>query len=1424
MILQVIRGENLPAADNSKGTSDPFVKVLYDTKEIGVTSRIKRSLDPQWDHPFMFRLHGSGPMYVVLQVFDYDELSSNELLGTLRVPFPSITEENGYCVGESSNVSNSERLNDIRVTEASQTQIHSSVTLSQDLNPHLCIDAAHRRTNSLTVCERTLSLVEKTTHGDTQHAEADYDSDSFVYHGKRPERARGTCKKGRKRRSFIRSKHSISMGKHLQSSSKFPILYIWSSILRSGTAKGRILCSIQYEEQDIRYLTQPYRVNIHSIFTPDNPRFQQIYMHLPSHWNPDIEHSDGKSIRDSHSHSSPTKGPFDCVFPWHEKVLYMIEEVTITFHINELNQGVLTTMVLTNYRLWFVPYKAVKGLIHEDVHTISIAKIGKATLSSKKRSNNHTITELIIENLDGGQYRITLSPLLWLRESARDSAKAEWKRIKILQNIVNEMEWLRMENSFYAPYDLTHRTVKHSSMNYHRNSENSKVLMDEIMERLERSKHKCKVNGKDRKIKHVRDTRQAKITGPEAKYTLYRSLCNRRRIRYDAEAEFYRQGALLHPRWRVCTLNQQYQLCATYPSFLMVPSILQDAQVQQAAMFRSKYRFPVLSWLHPRTGAPLCRSSQPNTGVLRSTNVYDKELIWAIRDASLPAEKCKQNPNILPKKPYVLQIVDARPEINAKSNALTGKGHESVKQYDRRGTATACITFLGIDNIHVVRNSFSLLSQALYDVEDSSFFTAIQKSRWLEHLCGILQGAVEVATHLDRGEAVLVHCSDGWDRTAQLCSLAQVMLDPYFRTMEGFAILIEKDWCSFGHMFRRRCGHPTSDQTSPIFLQFLDAMYQLLTQFPVHFQFNELFLSMVAEAVYSSWFNTFQMNSEQERRIMTDAVPSLSVWDILRASTDRFRNPLYQKFVDAIPASVMQNEFSTHSQFNPSPSMILPVCRVRCMQLWCSHYQKAIGHMRTQQREIELLKLMQQQEEQLSRMYEVLTLEQRIALRMKQLQSEIAHVKRSLPNADILQSNTHRKSLNEEPKTSSAPREHKREVSAEVAKQKPAVTSRKKRGPAVSVDFCDLHSLQNQRIPTPQVSGHNGADEKSTRPLSKRLSSFAVNNLPNAQRRRSAARHRSNSMRAKRGILSYIIGSGHSGAAAKHEQPPQKTVQMHSKAVRSAEAKLSRGSLDHVNGTAQLSSPLLRSSSNSQREKRCDSLKEEMHVLEDQLKVFQLELQRKEDDAKLRLRQFRCFNYGIPNKRIPNSNDTGSPPLRWDDNCDMEKINRRNSDDSIHVSPKKILFNKNSGTRRRNRLRSSSWNSILEHLNHNHEASTEAQKMGHSYNSAPSTSDAELKPGPSNAVPPRGTISFTDKFRSSQPIWERDGDATCCKRCKKKFKAFYRGRHHCRCCGYVFCGRCTSNRMNLPEFGYYEVVRVCDVCYNSDEGEQIEST
>lgn len=53
------------------------------------------------------------------------------------------------------------------------------------------------------------------------------------------------------------------------------------------------------------------------------------------------------------------------------------------------------------------------------------------------------------------------------------------------------------------------------------------------------------------------------------------------------------------------------------------------------------------------------------------------------------------------------------------------------------------------------------------------------------HMSLLIQTANRVVTALDKdNQPVLVHCSDGWDRTTQIVSLAELFLDPFYRTFE----------------------------------------------------------------------------------------------------------------------------------------------------------------------------------------------------------------------------------------------------------------------------------------------------------------------------------------------------------------------------------------------------------------------------------------------------------------------------------------------------------------------------------------------------------------------------------------------------------------------------------------------------------------
>ena len=118
-----------------------------------------------------------------------------------------------------------------------------------------------------------------------------------------------------------------------------------------------------------------------------------------------------------------------------------------------------------------------------------------------------------------------------------------------------------------------------------------------------------------------------------------------------------------------------------------------------------------------------------------------------------------------------------------------------------------------------------------------------------------------------KGESVLIHCSDGWDRTAQLTALSQLMLDPYYRTFDGFKALIRKEWAAFGHKFEDRFGRTLSKEkeASPIFVQFLDCVWQLMRVYPTAFAFGPDYLVGLYGAVVCGRYGTFLGNSERAR-------------------------------------------------------------------------------------------------------------------------------------------------------------------------------------------------------------------------------------------------------------------------------------------------------------------------------------------------------------------------------------------------------------------------------------------------------------------------------------------------------------------------------------------------------------------------------
>ena len=351
-------------------------------------------------------------------------------------------------------------------------------------------------------------------------------------------------------------------------------------------------------------------------------------------------------------------------------------------------------------------------------------------------------------------------------------------------------------------------------------------------------------------------------------------------------------------KWRFTEGNSDYNLCPTYSQVLLVPESISDTVLHHASRFRVQNRLPLLSNIY--NGFSLMRSGQPLVGLTQKRCIQDEKLIEAIKANCT----CTNAPKPISK----LLIVDARPSTAAFANILIGAGVERLECYE--GSERV---YLNLENIHSIRESHDRLSNQIKILSQatkcgraaSALWIEIEEGcGWLDHIKGILEGVKKIVEVI-RKSHVLIHCSDGWDRTSQLISLTQLCLFPEYRSRKGFKKLILKDWLASGHRFCDRNNHhfkpsinshvfikkqspwnsfknffqdSTSmneilnsnyhnnndhdnnnnnninnsnslDEECPIFLQFIEATIQLCRQFPLNFpELTDEFLLEIVDA------------------------------------------------------------------------------------------------------------------------------------------------------------------------------------------------------------------------------------------------------------------------------------------------------------------------------------------------------------------------------------------------------------------------------------------------------------------------------------------------------------------------------------------------------------------------------------------------
>ncbi|XP_054856072.1 myotubularin-related protein 9-like isoform X3 [Eublepharis macularius] len=345
--------------------------------------------------------------------------------------------------------------------------------------------------------------------------------------------------------------------------------------------------------------------------------------------------------------------------------------------------------------------------------------------------------------------------------------------------------------------------------------------------------------------------------------------------------KYYQQIASDTGTWRLSSVNEDFAVCPSYPPVVMVPAAVDDGALRKSACFRHGRRFPILSYYHKKNGTAMLRSSQPLTGPNRKRCQEDELLLGTVLERG--------------DRGFIL---DTRSTQATKQAQMMGGGTEHRSAYP-------CWKRLHrpLERGRPLQESFIKLVEACLDPSLSMdrWLAKLEASKWLSHVKEVLSTACLAAQCLEREEAcVLVHGSEGTDTTLLVTALAQVILDPDCRTLAGFQGLLEREWIQAGHPFSLRCAHSAYSharlkQEAPVFLLFLDCVWQLGRQFPFSLEFSEHLLLTLFEHSYASPYGTFLCSNDKERTLCEVKEKTHALWPWLNQEEEKYRNPLYSR-------------------------------------------------------------------------------------------------------------------------------------------------------------------------------------------------------------------------------------------------------------------------------------------------------------------------------------------------------------------------------------------------------------------------------------------------------------------------------------------------------------------------------------------------
>eukprot|EP00051_Salpingoeca_urceolata_P009884 m.120153 g.120153 ORF g.120153 m.120153 type:complete len:2012 (-) comp16492_c0_seq3:54-6089(-) len=376
-------------------------------------------------------------------------------------------------------------------------------------------------------------------------------------------------------------------------------------------------------------------------------------------------------------------------------------------------------------------------------------------------------------------------------------------------------------------------------------------------------------------------------------------------------------------RWRVTTSNAEFRLCDSYPRLVCVPDNISDTELAETAISFAGSRFPCLTWVNMERGSALLRAaavkSEGFSEGAEQRNFMASLFVqgWDTRGAASIRAKDLRRAGSLRKSRLPTRYKGPTNFLVTQQSAGNTQSDEADAPW-KHVFVEADTPQLSVE-LGAVNNSARLLYTAVSKLEEDRLLSEIEQSGWLRQVAALLHWGTTVARMLLLPNAtVVVSLDEGCDQTAQVVSLAQLLIDPYYRTLDGFRTLVKKEWLAFGHKFATRAGLRASSlakEQAPVFLQFLDAVYQLLHQFPSSFEFTEHYLGTLAYHASSMRFGEFLHDSERERARFYREQSTRSLWAFLGHC--HHRGPQFFNFA-----------------YHPTQSALSPNTNVAALRVW----------------------------------------------------------------------------------------------------------------------------------------------------------------------------------------------------------------------------------------------------------------------------------------------------------------------------------------------------------------------------------------------------------------------------------------------------------------------------------------------------------